>query len=148
MLPQPQCRYSVSSAERDALLNKAVALFNAHEWYASHDAFEFLWRAEKAPTRVVFKAFVQISAGLYHAENGNMRGAVRLLSRADALLAAYLPQDGLVEASDSCIQVGLLLAPVGRWLRNLVQHQPQDGVMLLLSPAYSTMIPVLDVCGR
>lgn len=65
----------------------AVALFNAGEYYAQHDAFEALWREERGPVRDLYRAVLQVGVGYYQITRGNERGAWKMLMRAERWLA-------------------------------------------------------------
>jgi predicted metal-dependent hydrolase len=60
---------------------EAVALFNAGEYYAQHDAFEALWVATESPVRDLYRAILQVGVGYYQIERGNYRGALKMLQR-------------------------------------------------------------------
>ncbi len=64
-----------------ALAREGVALFNAGEYYAQHDAFEALWVATEGPVRELYRALLQVGVALYQAQRGNRRGALKLLLR-------------------------------------------------------------------
>eukprot|EP00271_Cylindrocystis_brebissonii_P015843 TRINITY_DN38893_c0_g1_i1.p1 TRINITY_DN38893_c0_g1~~TRINITY_DN38893_c0_g1_i1.p1 ORF type:complete len:213 (-),score=25.14 TRINITY_DN38893_c0_g1_i1:158-796(-) len=53
-----------------------VALFNAGEYYACHDALEELWHGANEPQRGILHGILQCSVGLYHLLNMNHRGAM------------------------------------------------------------------------
>ena len=63
------------------LAREGVALFNAGEYYAQHDAFEALWVETEGPVRELYRAILQVGVALYQAERGNRRGALKLLLR-------------------------------------------------------------------
>lgn len=58
-----------------------IAKFNAGEYYAQHDIFEALWANTDAPIRILYKAILQIGVGYYQIEQGNYRGAMKMLKR-------------------------------------------------------------------
>jgi predicted metal-dependent hydrolase len=82
MLMIPECDQPLPGAARDA-----VALFNAGEYYAQHDAFEALWAAEPGPVRDLYRAILQVGVGYYQITRGNERGAWKMLKRAERWLA-------------------------------------------------------------
>lgn len=59
----------------------ALALFNAGEYYQQHDALEALWRAEPRPVRRLYQGVLQIGVAYYQIEQGNRRGALKMLMR-------------------------------------------------------------------
>lgn len=102
---------SQSEKETGALLRHGVDLFNRREWFACHEAFETVWRAESAPYRDVYKALVQVAAAMFHAQSGNQHGAWRLLRRARALLQTQ----GDAGVREARVTLGSLTA----WLHEL-----------------------------
>lgn len=66
---------------------KGIALFNSGEYYAQHDIFEALWANTDAPVRMLYKAILQVGVGYYQIQQGNLRGAIKMLRRADKWLA-------------------------------------------------------------
>ena len=63
---------------QDALLN-AVNLFNNHEWYEAHDAFEEIWNSVDGDERQVIQGILQVSVSQFHLSKGNFNGATILL---------------------------------------------------------------------
>lgn len=76
------CNESLS----DEALN-GIATFNAGEYYAQHDIFEALWANTDAPIRILYKAILQVGVGYYQIEQGNLRGAIKMLHRSDRWLS-------------------------------------------------------------
>jgi predicted metal-dependent hydrolase len=66
---------------------KGIDTFNAGEYYAQHDIFEALWAHTDAPIRILYKAILQVGVGYYQIEQGNLRGAIKMLRRADRWMA-------------------------------------------------------------
>lgn len=81
----------------DEALN-GIVTFNAGEYYAQHDIFEALWTHTNAPIRILYKAILQVGVGYYQIEQGNLRGAIKMLRRADKWLA---------ELPDVCSEVDI-----------------------------------------
>jgi hypothetical protein len=63
-------------------LLRGLELFDAGDYHAAHDAIEELWLDEVGRIKSLCKALIQLAVGLYHRENGNVRGARKLLRRA------------------------------------------------------------------
>jgi predicted metal-dependent hydrolase len=59
---------------------QAVGLFNAHDWYAAHDAFEELWHESAGEERLILQGLIQIAVAEYHLRNGNQRGSLLLMA--------------------------------------------------------------------
>lgn len=58
----------------------AIQLFNSHQWYAAHDAFEELWHESQGILRSLLQGIIQVSVAEYHLENGNLRGSILLMA--------------------------------------------------------------------
>ncbi len=61
-------------------LLEGIRLFNAGEYYASHEAIEHEWHAEARPIRRLYQGILQIGVGFLHALRGNHTGALLLLA--------------------------------------------------------------------
>ncbi len=66
------------SIENDINFEKAVVLFNNHQWYLAHDAFEDIWHRTIGKERVTIQAILQIAVAQVHLDNGNILGATIL----------------------------------------------------------------------
>lgn len=63
-------------------------LFNRdRDYYECHDVMEDLWLEEGR--KPLLQGLLQVAVGLYHLENGNRPGAVKLLTAALEKLACY-----------------------------------------------------------
>jgi len=60
-------------------LFKALNLFNNHEWYEAHDAFEEIWNSVDGDERQVIQGILQVSVSQFHLSKGNLNGATILL---------------------------------------------------------------------
>tara|TARA_B100001989_G_scaffold31957_1_gene18990 strand:- start:402 stop:770 length:369 start_codon:yes stop_codon:yes gene_type:complete len=60
-------------------LVKALNLFNKHEWYEAHDAFEEIWNCVDGDERQVIQGILQVSVSQFHLSKGNLNGATILL---------------------------------------------------------------------
>ncbi|QEY31616.1 DUF309 domain-containing protein [Synechococcus sp. RSCCF101] len=63
----------------DPRFREGVELFNRHDWYPCHDAFEALWFETSGPQRVLLQGLLQIAVAHLHLERGNSRGATMLM---------------------------------------------------------------------
>lgn len=61
---------------------EAISKFNAGEYYEQHDLLEALWMETESPVRQLYQAILQVGIGYYQIEQGNRRGAIKMLSRA------------------------------------------------------------------
>ena len=60
-------------------LSVALNLFNNHEWYEAHDAFEEIWYSVDGEERQVIQGILQVSVSQFHLSKGNLNGATILL---------------------------------------------------------------------
>ncbi len=74
-----------------ATLRAAINTFNAADYFACHEFLEALWLNEHDPHRDLYKGILQISIGLLHLRQGNIKGARNLLSRGCELIDPYTP---------------------------------------------------------
>ena len=63
---------------KDSLFD-ALILFNNHEWYEAHDAFEEIWNNVDGDERQVIQGILQVSVSQFHLSKGNLNGATILL---------------------------------------------------------------------
>ena len=110
----------------DEALN-GIVTFNAGEYYAQHDIFEALWANTDAPIRILYKAILQVGVGYYQIEQGNWRGAIKMLRRAERWLS-QLP--------DVCSEVDIaqLRADAKRVHDELLSHGLEKFDKSLLQP--------------
>ena len=57
----------------------ALNLFNNHEWYEAHDAFEEIWNSVDGDERQVIQGILQVAVSQFHLSKGNLNGATILL---------------------------------------------------------------------
>ena len=61
-------------------------------YWEAHEVWEEVWRMRKGrPDRDFLKGIIQGAAGMWHATQGNYKGAVSVLSRAVEYLEPYRP---------------------------------------------------------
>ena len=65
----------------EQLRARGVALFNAAQYFESHEAFEDLWRAAQGADRPLYQGLVQACAGLLKLQRGQPAPALSLLAR-------------------------------------------------------------------
>ncbi len=68
----------VRTSLKDSLCN-ALNLFNKHEWYDAHDAFEEIWNSIDGDERQIIQGILQVSVSQFHLSKGNLNGATILL---------------------------------------------------------------------
>ncbi len=73
----------------DAQLRAGVAIYNAGEYHAAHDAWEDAWLALETDTadERLLHGLIQFTAAVHHARNDNRTGAVGLAESAREYLA-------------------------------------------------------------
>ena len=69
-----------------------VALFDAGEYFESHEELEAEWVAERGPRRMFLQALIHFAVAAHHQGAGNMVGARLQLDKALRKLAGYLPR--------------------------------------------------------
>ena len=57
----------------------ALNLFNNHQWYEAHDAFEEIWNSVDGDERQIIQGILQVSVSQFHLSKGNFNGATILL---------------------------------------------------------------------
>ncbi len=68
---------------------KGIERFNDKEFFEAHDILEDLWHEYREWDRTYLQALIQISAGMYHADAGNFKGARSQLSKGVQKLNQY-----------------------------------------------------------
>jgi predicted metal-dependent hydrolase len=97
---------------------KAVAQFNAGEFWECHETLEDFWGDEQGPLRDFYHGVIQVAAGFVHVQRRNWYGAVRLLGEGAEKLEPFRPV---------ClrVQVEPLLIEVVAWRRRLAALGPE-----------------------
>jgi hypothetical protein len=68
----------ITQSFKDSLFT-ATNLFNNHEWYEAHDAFEEIWNSVDGDERQVIQGILQVAVSQFHLSKGNLNGATILL---------------------------------------------------------------------
>jgi predicted metal-dependent hydrolase len=81
----------------DEVLRRGGALFDDGMYWEAHEVWEEVWRMRAGrPDRDFLKGIIQGAAGMWHATQGNYKGASSVLSRAADYLEPYRPaKDGI-----------------------------------------------------
>lgn len=74
----------------DARLERAVALFNAQDFYACHDELEELW-SEALEDREFYQGLIHAAVALFHFGEGNLGGARKMAVSARRYLQPFQP---------------------------------------------------------
>ena len=77
--------------EYDPRYVAGAAHFNRREFFEAHEIWEDLWQDTAGPDRRFYQGLIQAAVAVYHADNGNARGARRLFHSARRYMAAYPP---------------------------------------------------------
>ncbi len=68
-------------AHRSSLV-AGVALFNAHQFWHAHEAWEGPWLVATGDEREFLQGLIQVAAAYHHVQRGTFRGGVRLFDAA------------------------------------------------------------------
>lgn len=115
-------------------MRRALAQFNAGEFWECHETLEDFWGAEQGPLREFLHGFIQVAAGFVHVQRLNWPGAVRLLAEGTEKLEPFRP---------NCLglDVERLLGDVGVWRRELARLGPaqiREALRLPLPQAHAS----------
>jgi predicted metal-dependent hydrolase len=76
----------------DERIQQGIQLFNDREYFACHDVFEDYWTELVCPERTFFQGVIQAAVALFHFEEGNLGGALRMYRSATAYLSPWAPE--------------------------------------------------------
>jgi predicted metal-dependent hydrolase len=76
----------------NATVQRGIELFNAGEFFESHEVLEEVWTPERGPRRLFLQSLIHVAVGAYHESRGNPVGACRQLRKALRKMQAYLPE--------------------------------------------------------
>jgi uncharacterized protein len=63
-----------------------ILFFNERDFFEAHEVWETLWMESVAPDRRFYQGLIQAAVGLFHFDNGNLRGAVKLYRTSHAYM--------------------------------------------------------------
>lgn len=69
------------SEPMSTLAREGIEKFNRGDFYAAHDSLEEAWVMDNGPGRNLYRGILQVGIAYYQIENGNYRGAVKMLLR-------------------------------------------------------------------
>ena len=75
----------------DDRFQKGLDVFNSRDYFEAHEVWEDLWHEYRETDRTFLQGLIQIAAGLYHLDCGNIRGARSQLSKGLRKLEPYQP---------------------------------------------------------
>jgi hypothetical protein len=78
-----------SVAEYEPRYLGGILFFNARDFFEAHEVWESLWLdSAGGPERRFYQGLIQAAVGLFHFENGNLRGAAKLYRTSRAYMEA------------------------------------------------------------
>ncbi len=100
----------------DSRFEKGMNLFNACQWYKSHDVFEEIWHETDGPERQILQGILQVAVAQVHLENRNINGATILYGEALGRLKRFqLTNLGLdIVGLCKCITTRLEFLQIGK----------------------------------
>jgi predicted metal-dependent hydrolase len=96
----------------DGAFLRGIEEFNRTEFFAAHETWEAIWLAASGGDKDFLQAAIQFAAAFHHWKNGNPRGALALLRRAQEKLAGF-------PGSYRGIRVDLLREQGAAWIEAL-----------------------------
>ena len=102
---------------------RGIELFNAGEFFESHEALEEIWIETEGAERELLSALIQSAAAFYHLQRGNLKGASGVYRRAQRKLAGLPPA-----------VMGLDTRAFARELEDFFASQPCSAAPLAAAP--------------
>ncbi len=81
----------------DPRIDQGLQLFNAHQFYACHDVLEDFWSDMPESGKPMFQGLIQAAVALFHFEEGNLGGSIRMYTSCRRYLAPYVPLAARIE---------------------------------------------------
>ncbi len=98
----------------DPLLRRGIEIYNAGEFFESHEVLEEAWTPERGPRRLFLQSLIHVAVGAYQSSRGNTVGACRQLRKALVKMEPYLPEFESVDTGRLYGEVRELLAQIER----------------------------------
>ncbi len=76
----------------DERLYRGIEEFNVGCYFEAHEVLEDLWHEYRETDRTFLQGLIQLSAGFYHFQCANMKGATSQLTKGIKKLEPYKPQ--------------------------------------------------------
>ena len=76
----------------DPLYLRGIELFNACDFFESHEVWEELWTEYRGDSRKFYQGLIQAAVALHHFGNGNIRGAKKVYQSGSNYLANFRPR--------------------------------------------------------
>jgi predicted metal-dependent hydrolase len=92
--PKKQVRQvdTMMAGQHNPLYLQGIEHFNAGEFFEAHEVWEELWADYSGPDRKFYQGLIQAAVALHHFNNGNIRGARKLLYTSCGYLTPYQPR--------------------------------------------------------
>ena len=97
-----------------AAYQEGLALFEAAEYHAAHEAFERCWLASEGGDADFFKGLIQASICMHHASRENLEGARKLYSGHRRLLGPFSPTHRGLDVAAFLMEMQRAMRPVLR----------------------------------
>jgi uncharacterized protein len=78
--------------EYDPRYLDGIAQFNRGDYFEAHEVWEDLWHDTTGPNRRFYQGLIQAAVAVYHAGNGNARGAKRLFQSGRKYMSGFPEQ--------------------------------------------------------
>jgi predicted metal-dependent hydrolase len=82
-------------------IEKGVALFNDHQFWHAHEAWEEIWLGAAGEEKVFLQGLIQLAAAYHHVQRGTFRGGVRLFDAAVRKLERFANGYGGVDRAEA-----------------------------------------------
>jgi hypothetical protein len=105
----------------DETLGEAQRLLDEGLPFHAHEILEDAWKAAPPADRELWRGLAQLAVGSTHAARGNRAGALSLLHRGSAAIAAYAPES----------PYGLDITAIQAWVDDAIA-QVEHGVPVVL----------------
>lgn len=70
---------------------EGLRLFNAEDFFESHEVLEDLWQETEGESKKFYQGLIQAAVALLHFGNGNLGGARKVYTSSRKYLEAYAP---------------------------------------------------------
>ncbi len=86
-------------------LAEGLALYEAGEFFAAHEAWESVWLGTQQPEKMFLQGLIQVTAAFYHLQRNNPLGTARLLEASLLRLERYPEAFGGISVSLLCSDI-------------------------------------------
>ena len=76
----------------DPRIDEGICLFNQREFFACHDVLEDYWQELTCREKPFFQGLIQAAVALFHFEERNLGGALRMYTSCRAYMAEFEPE--------------------------------------------------------